>query len=95
MNQSQINPLLQYMQNEGIKPYSRESRLLDQVGIFWTHLGNIATDKKVPTVDVLLRIEEATDGEVTAAAMLKHYQSIQTQPQKRALVACGGLVTDG
>ena len=68
------NPLMRYMQAHNIRPYSRASDLLDAVGVFYTYLGDIATDKKIPTIAVLLRIEDATEGDVSAADMIKHFK---------------------
>ena len=79
MNQSPKTPLLEYMERCDIRPYSRASVLLKKVNVAWTYLGDIATGKRRCEVDVLHRIEVATDGEVTVAAMVSHWYSDQAE----------------
>lgn len=62
--------LIKYMQKYGYRPYSKLNPLYDALGISHLYLGDIATGKRTPSLELAVMIEHATDGEVRPRDLL-------------------------
>lgn len=65
------NPLATYIEEHGGTPAKERLRLA--ADIRWQTLHEIATGRVVPRSDTMIKIERATGGDVSAAALMKWF----------------------
>lgn len=71
MSQSE-NPMKQYMDKEGIRPYASNSPFVE-AGIPRQHVGDISLDKRRCKEETLALIYSASNGEVSPSDMIEHW----------------------
>lgn len=62
-----------YLKQQGIRPYSAHD-MASLLGVQTVHLGHVAVGKKRPSLELAVKIEEITKGEVTPKELLKVWQ---------------------
>lgn len=87
----QATPLLLWMNENGINPYSGISDFLEDTGLTRAFLGDVALGKRRCSFNTLQKIEKASGKEGLAVEMFQYWQD---QDSKEPATSHDGYVVD-
>lgn len=68
----------EYLKEKKIKPYSASSAVAKTLRVSPQHVGDICRGLRCPSLEVALRIEDLTNGEVTVRDLFDFYNQVQS-----------------